>query len=311
MNPPGLPRCRHRGPEFFPGRWACHSDRVVAFQGATAELCGNVCPYPDHEGGRVAPAVATAGEGYGVAIGTYDSLHPGKRRFGTEAVELNLAVLRATCGEGVKILVCDDASPPRSQRRYREICNRYGAGFTTNRRRMGHSSGDMIVFHKAIRWARRLGLKTVTKLSHRMLIDVPNWVQDDSDALVASGFGTRAQMLANFGLEQVRTECVMMVVDRWHSARVLEHYRPRAIPYWNETHTFQAVARFVDPGAPYPHFLPWRRLAFYRGDDRPPVFFREMQGDADALFRALARRHGVELTDCFSTVDSCRSLRYR
>jgi hypothetical protein len=266
----------------------------------------------DHAGdGAITKPVIPTGEGYGVAIGTYDSRHAGKRRFGTQAVELNLAVLRANCGNEVNALVCDDASPARSQRQYREICARYGAEFTTNRQRMGHSSGDMIVFHKAIRWARRLGLQTVTKLSHRMIIDVPRWVQHDSQALIAAGLATQAQMLANFNLEQVRTECVMMIVERWSSAQVLKHYRPRAIPYWNETHTFQAIARLVDPQAPYPHFLPWRRLAFQRGDDRPPVFFREMQGDSEARFRTLARRHGVHLTDSFSTIDSCRSLDYR
>ena len=313
MNPLELPQCRQRGPEFFPGRWMCRSSRVVAFQGTTAELCRASCPYVDHEDERPARAIVapSGGEGHGVAIGTYDSLHPPRRRFGTHAVELNLTVLRRTCGPAVKVLVCDDASPPRSQRRYRELCDHFGAEFTTNQERMGHSSGDMIVFHKAIEWAARLGLQTVTKLSHRMVIDVPGWVQHDSRALVASGFGTQAQMLANFGLEQVRTECVMMVVDRWYSAGVLEHFRPRAIPFWNETHTFSAIARFVDPRAPYPGFLPWPRLAFYRGADRPPTFFREMHGNAPALFRDLARRHGVSLSGSFSTIDSCRSLDYQ
>jgi hypothetical protein len=254
---------------------------------------------------------AAGGAGYGVAIGTYDSLHRPRRRFGTEAVEINLAALRGHCGPNLRILVCDDASPRRSQRRYRELCKKYGAEFSTNRKRMGHSSGDMIVFHKAIRWAKRRRLQTVTKLSHRMVIDVPNWVENDSRDLIASGFATQTQMLANFSLEQVRTECVMMVVDRWHSARVLEHFHPRAIPYWNETHTFLAISRFVDPFLPYPHLLPWRRLAFVRGNDRPPVFFREMHGDPDALFRELARRHGIEPSDRFSTLDSCGSLDYR
>ncbi len=312
MNSHELPRCQHRGPEFYPGRWMCRSPRVVSFQGVTADLCRTMCPYRDHEGQLLLNGNASvSGTGYGVAIGTYDSLHPGKQRYGTLAVELNLAVLRANCGNETRILVCDDASPAKSQRRYREICEKYRAEFCTNRRRMGHTSGDMIVFHKAIRWARRQGLRTVTKLSHRMIIDVPDWIREDSELLINSGFATQTQMLANFSLEQVRTECVMMVVDRWHSSDVLEHYAPRPIPYWNETHTYQAISRFVDPQAPYPHFLPWKRLAFLRGNDAPPVFFREMQGDSEVLFRELAQRHGVELTDHFSTIDSCRSLDYR
>ena len=312
MNDAAMPACRHRGAEFAPGRWTCSSPRLVVPKGVTADLCRTVCPYVDHDGVELSrPIIARgAGSGCGVAIGTYDSLHADGRRYGTESVELNLAVIRANCGRDVRILVCDDASLPNSQRRYREVCEKYDAEFTTNARRMGHTSGDMIVFHKAIRWAGKLGLRTVTKVSHRMVIDVPNWVQDDSERLVQSGFATQAQMLANFGIEQIRTECVMMVVDRWHSSDVLHHYRPRSIPYWNESHTFRAISQFVDPQAPYPRFLPWHRLSYLRGDDRAPVYFREMCGDAEGEFRALADRHGVRLTDRFSTVDSCGSLDY-
>ena len=132
-----LPRCRQRGPEFFPGRCMCRSSRIVAFQGATADLCANVCPHVDHDGDRAVPPLWTAGgSGYGVAIGTYDSLHRPQRRFGTEAVEINLAALRGNCGPHLKILVCDDASPRSSQRRYRELCAQYGAEFSSNRKRM-------------------------------------------------------------------------------------------------------------------------------------------------------------------------------
>jgi hypothetical protein len=307
-----LPPCRHRGDEFFPGRWVCSSPHVVAFRGATAELCAKVCRFVDHEGQHLAADCSSVGgTGYGVAIGTYDSLHSDGRRFGTEAVELNLSVLRATCGHEIEIIVCDDASPTSSQDRYRRLCRKYGAKFTSNRRRLGHTSGDMAVFHKAIAWAKRRRLRTVTKLSHRMVIDSPNWVQHDSELLISAGFATQTQMLTNFGIEQVRSECVMMVVDRWSRPEVLHYYRPRAIPYWNEFHTFQAVARLVDPRTPYPHFLPWRRLSFVRGMDRPPVYFRTMDGDANAAFRALAARHGVELTESFSTMESGSTLDYR
>jgi len=144
-----------------------------------------------------------------------------------------------------------------------------------------------------------------------MLIDVPDWIQTDSARLIQSGFATQTQMLANFGIEQVRTECVMMVVSRWRSADVLHHLRPRFIPYWNESHTFRAISNFVDPQTPYPHFLPWHRLSYFRGADEAPVYFREMNGDAEESFRDLARRYQVHLTDHFSTVDSCRSLDYR
>jgi hypothetical protein len=168
----------------------------------------------------------------------------------------------------------------------------------------------MIVFHKSLRWAARLGLRTVTKLSHRMMIDEPDWVQEDSERLIRSPYATLAQMLTNFGLEQIRTECVMMVVRRWMSSGVMWRYRPRRIPYWNESHTFRAISEVVDRDKPYPHFLPWQRLSYLRGADRPPVYFREMPG-ADAEYRHLAERHGIRLSARFSTVDSCRTMDYR
>jgi hypothetical protein len=103
---------------------------------------------------------------------------------------------------------------------------------------------------------------------------------------------------------------VMMVVDRWYSSDVLRYFRPREISYWNESLTFHAISRCVDPRRPYPHFLPWKRLSFYRGDDQAPVYFHEMCGDAEQEFRKLAGRYGVRLTDQFSTIDSCGSLDY-
>jgi len=289
----------------------CMSPRLVACQGVTSDVCSEICPYVDHEypPPKSSESAPDLGEGYGVAIGTYDSLHDDCRRFGTEAVKLNLAVLRATCGKDIKILVCDDASPSASQRCYRRLCEEYGAEFSTNQERMGHTSGDMIVFHKAIHWARQHRLKTVTKLSHRMVIDARNWLQEDSQQLLASGFATQAQMFNNYGGEQIRTECVMMVASRWFSSMVLEHYRPRRIPFWNESHTFVAISEIVDPERPYPHFLPWKRISFFRGADQPPVFFRDMP-EADVRFRELAAKHGIHLTSSFSTVDSCATMEY-
>lgn len=311
MNATGLPQCRHRGAEFAPGRWICFSPRLVAAKGVTGDICRNLCPWADHESesGAEAKSENVVGCRHGVAIGTFDSC-VGGRRYGTEAVRLNLAVLRATCGPDLRILVCDDASPPASQQRYRALCDQYGAQFTTNPRRMGHTSGDMIVFHKALHWGQQWGLTTVTKLSQRMVIDVPNWVQEDAARLLSSPYATQAQMLTNFGREQIRTECVMIVIGRWFTSGVLKYYRPRRIPYWNESHTFRAISRLVDPEKPYPHYLPWERLSYVRGGDVPPIYFREMP-DAENQFRRLAERHGVCLRSSFSTTDSCMSDDYQ
>jgi len=338
---PSLPACRHRGAQFAPDRWVCSSPKLVVSAGVRGNFCRSTCPYVDHaleseEANGVPPDAtgglqdeskiktgpstrpcaqrddASLGAGYGVVIGTYDSRPPsGQGRYGVEAVHLNLAVLRANCGPDVCILLCDDASPPESRRRYRELCRRFQAEFVSNPVRLGHTCGDMAVYHRAVRWAHRLGLRTVTKLSHRMLFDVPHWVQQDSERLIRSGHGTMTQMLANFGGEQVRTECVMMVTARWYRPDILARYDLRQAPTWNEGHTFQVIRQLVDDDKPYPGFLPWHRLGFIRGRDRPPVYFRQMAGNAEQEFRRLAAKYNVDLGESFCTADSIGSADYQ
>lgn len=312
--PPQLPACRHRGPEFAPGRCSCYSPRLLLPLGTDAELCRCHCPYVDHArdvtGDTSHAGIATDdGEQHGVAIGTYDALQ-GRHRYGVEAVHLNLAVLRARCGWDVRILVCDDGSPADSQRHYRRLCEEYQADFSTNSRRWGHTSGDMIVYYKAIRWARRLGLATVTKVSHRMVIDVDDWVRQDAQQLLASGHATYAQMLTNFPTDQVRTECVMMVTREWSRPDVRAKFVPRRLETWNEGHTFSVIHTLVDRDRPYPGFLPWPRISYLRGADEPPVYFRAMRGNPGEHFRRLAERYGVPLSPEFSVRDSIQSTDY-
>lgn len=53
MTLPVLPACRHRGAEELPGRWRCHSPRLVLPTGLVSEeTCRSRCPYVDHEGAR-------------------------------------------------------------------------------------------------------------------------------------------------------------------------------------------------------------------------------------------------------------------
>lgn len=306
------PECRHRGAEFAPGRFVCRSTQVIAPRGVTPELCCNACPCIDHpaEKSEAATPGHEFGSGYGVVIGTYDSHVKGRRGYGAEAIRLNLTVLRATCGPDVHVLVCDDCSPPPARNRMAKVCAEFNAEFFSNPSRMGHTSGDMIVFFRAVEWGARLGLRTVTKLSHRMIIDVPNWVQTDSEELLATGYATQAQLLTNFPGWQLRTECVMMAVRQWNRPQVLSYFEPRKITGWNEGHTFNAIQTLVDPNRPFPCFLPWPRLSYVRGNDLPPVYFRQMAGSPQAAFTSLAGKYAVRLSDNFSLQDSILSANY-
>lgn len=306
--------CRHRGPAFVPGHFLCLSPRLVSAFGVTAEVCNQICPYRDHPEnvGNAQVVQDVSGSGYGVAIGTYDTKHSGKGRYGVEAVELNLAVLRANCGPDIKVLVCDDGSPEASQRAYRKVCARYQAEFVSSSQRYGHTSGDIIVFWRAIQWAAKLGLRTVTKSSHRFMVDDPGWVQNDSERLIQSGFTTMTAPLSNFGeFTSIRTEGVMMVTQAWNRPEVLEMYRPKRYTIWNEGHTFHALRTRVAPEAPFPHYYPWARMSHHRGADVEPTYFHFMQGDPLQKFVALAEKYKVQLSEYFSVDDSSTSPDYK
>lgn len=246
---------------------------------------------------------------HGIVIGTYDSAGQDGRRHGVASVELNLAVIRARCG-AVPVLVADDASPPCSQWGYRAICLKYGAQFVTSPQRLGHTSGDIAAFGRGLAWARSRGLLTLTKLSQRMIIDVPGWLADDAEQLLATTYGTMTAPLSNFGVfSRVRTEAVMMNVARWTRPEVLSRYQPRQYNFWNEGHTFETVRGFVDPDKPFPHYLAWDRVQPVRGRDRPPVYFRQMK-NADTEFQALADRYGVGWPDGLRMIDSILTVDY-
>ncbi len=245
----------------------------------------------------------------GIVIGTYDSLGPNGVRHGVPSVELNLAVIRRRCGS-VPVLVVDDASPPASQWALRAICARYDATFLSHPERLGHTSGDIAAFGCGLHWAAELGLRVLTKLSQRMIFDVPDWVTEDAELLLASGFGTMTAALSNYGdPSRVRTEAVMMVVPRWSRPEILSRYQPRRYAIWNEGHTAETIRLYIDPQRPFPHYLPWPRLRAIRGRDVPPVYFRQMP-NVDQSFRRLAADYGLRWPTELQMVDSVATRDY-
>jgi hypothetical protein len=247
---------------------------------------------------------------HGIVIGTYDSLGPQNLRHGVPSVELNLTVIRAQCGN-VPVLVSDDCSPPESQFAYRAVCARFGATFVSNEKRLGHTSGDIAAFGRGLEWAAELELTTLTKLSQRMIFDVPNWLDEDSERLLSSGYGTMTSALSNFGdPSRVRTEAVMMVVSRWAMPQIIARYQPRYYPFWNEGYTSETIKRLIDPDRPFPHYLPWHRLRPIRGWEVPPVYFRQMV-DADRQFSNLANQYGIRWPTGLKMIDSILTNDYR
>jgi hypothetical protein len=244
----------------------------------------------------------------GIVIGTYDSLGPNGVRHGVPSVELNLAVIRRRCGS-VPVLVVDDASPPASQWALRAICARYDATFLSNPERLGHTSGDIAAFGCGLRWAAELGLTVLTKLSQRMIFDVPDWVTEDAELLLASGFGTMTAALSNYGdPSRVRTEAVMMVVPRWSRPEILSRYQPRRYAIWNEGHTAETIRLHIDPQRPFPTLSPLASLA---GHSRSRCAPRLFSPDAECrpIFPSVSGRLRSPLADRIADGRQCRDAR--
>lgn len=242
---------------------------------------------PDPGGSTVSPVplpatVARPGDpAVGVVIGSYQW---------PELVDLQCRVIRATCGP-VPILVSSDH--PASNAALEAICAAYpDVTFSPNPQRIGHTGGDMAVFHKGVVWGQERGLAVVAKLSQRFIVTRERWLQDGAADLLASGLPLASRRCRGFHTFDLRTEAVLLDVARWHVPAVLERFRPQR--YWGSakglyTEDLISHALHLLGGV----YWPWGLF----GEDRS-------RRDADVLwhysnptaeYRALAERHGVTL----------------
>jgi hypothetical protein len=131
-------------------------------------------------------------------------------------VELQIKTIRETCGD-VPILVCDDCSPKADQ--IEQVCKRYdGVTFSNNQIRMGHYAGDLSVFRRGVEWANSIGLHVLVKLSQRMLMVKPGWLEsiipllEKTETVVSPCLEPRGREWVDL---YCRTEAVAMRMDGW------------------------------------------------------------------------------------------------
>lgn len=164
----------------------------------------------------------------GIVIGSYNL---------PQLVRLQLTLIRDHCGE-VPVLVCDDNSSgnglePESGSKFAELfdlCKRSGAILWSNPDRLGHVGGDLVSYYVGLQWGKATDLDVICKLSQRMLIDLPRWLQDSSAGLLASGHATGCQSCFE-GPHRLplRTEAILFDVSQWYRADVLARLWPRPI----------------------------------------------------------------------------------
>lgn len=138
-------------------------------------------------------------------------------------VEVQIRTIRETCGN-VPILVADDCSPKSWE--IMQVCGRFeNVSFSDNGRRMGHYAGDLSVFRRGVLWARELKLTTLVKLSQRMLMIQPGWL-DALTPLLSQCETVVSPCLEPRGNKWVdlycRTEAVAMRMDGWGRDDVID-----------------------------------------------------------------------------------------
>lgn len=189
---------------------------------ATAPVVAPVVPGRDTVGVRSVPGARSAPAApFGVVIGSY----------GWPAlVDLQCRVIRDTCGP-VPILVSSDK--PEAAANLAAICAAHpDVTLDTNPKRIGHTGGDISAYHKGIKWAADRGMKVVAKLSQRLLITRPQWIQVGAADLLASGLPLASQRCRGREAFDLRTEAVLLDVAQWNKPAVLTRIRPRR--YWGD-----------------------------------------------------------------------------
>lgn len=227
--------CQHRGEESeegksVPGRlplrvFGCHhpghSERPTTTDGA-CRLCSDYA-YPDR-------FVALPDDPpCAVVVGGWN--WPG-------LIDLQLRLIRHYCG-AVPVLVSDDCSdgfgwPPEPGSRYdrlqRLVQAHSGVTLVPNACRLGHGGGDLAAFWKGLWWASALGVRVLAKLSQRLLLTRPRWLQDGARDLLAGGAVLASQYAAEGPFRyEVRTEACLLDVGQWFQANVMEALRPRPL----------------------------------------------------------------------------------
>lgn len=270
--------CVHLGPEVErqncncrrKDKRECLAGHGVVSQDNQCESCNDYKPlYSDCDAG--------------VAIGHYNM--PG-------LIELQIKVIRDTNGPATPIMVYDDHSPTD---KIDFICKKYGVElFRNGNKRIGHAGGDLGAYFNGIQWAKRLGLRTLVKLSMRYVITRLGWLAEADDELHKQSGPILCDYCIEGPLTQpLRTEAIVFDVDKWFRQDILIRLRPRKISPIPAEVVVNNCLGLIDR-----NYNVWRLLG---GPDR----CRRVDGviwhcaNPDSDYRDLAIKYNVDLGEEF------------
>lgn len=216
-----------------------------------------------------------------------------------ELIDLQLRVIRATCGDVSVTVVSDN---PKDTGKLHMYCWKHNAVLWQSFKRIGHCGGDLAVFHSGIQDAAAGGVRVIAKLSQRLIITRPNWLQEGARELLLSGLpaATRASV-GRVWPDPLRTEGMLIDVEKWNKPSVLERLRPRK-RYYDKPGGYPAEHQINDLlkeelGGGY---WPWSLLPDKREERGEGILWHHSHTVED--YHRLAAQYGVTLPADF-TVD--------
>lgn len=229
----------------------------------------------------------------GVIIGCYN--YP-------RLIETQIKLIRECNGPKTTILISDDCSPgsgdipdpDSSFSTLLQIAQENDVALWCSPDRLGHVGGDLACYYLGIQWAKMMRLDVVCKLSQRLLIDIPCWLEESAEKLLASGFATGCQSCFE-GPHRLplRTEAILFDVQKWHRQDVLLHMRPRPTQR-------QAAESIVMQALQMIELDFWRWDLFQeRRTVRDPGIIWHCSASRDE-YQTIADRYGITLDESFT-----------
>ena len=229
----------------------------------------------------------------GVILGSYN--YP-------RLIETQIKLIRECNGADTPILVSDDCSPgcmdlPDYDSQFTtllKIVEDNNVALWCSPDRLGHVGGDLACYYLGIQWGKMHGLDVVCKLSQRLLIDIPCWLDESAEKLLASGFATGCQSCFE-GPHRLplRTEAILFDVNKWHRQDVLLHMRPRPTQRIAAESVVMQAMQMIEPD-----FHRWD-LFQERRTVRDPGIVWHCSAPREE-YQKIADRYGITLDESFT-----------
>ncbi len=216
--------------------------------------------------------------------------------------ELQIRVLRETCGPDIPVLLSVDPHSDERDRGFLALEAKHpNVTASLNLARYGHGPGDLAALWKGIDWARGRGIRVLAKLSHRFVPTRAGWLADGALDLLESRLSLATRPCDRDGPARwpLRTEAMLLDVSAWGRGDVRGHLNPARGLTAQEPAAETVIWNALKSVDPERRFHPWDLLHADRNVKLPAAVWHG--SDPAAVYRDLAAAHGVTLESDFTT----------